>query len=545
MEEKENEEKEDEEIFYTRCEEESEKEKETTQNRQNKMQSYNVNITSSSSLLNESRSVEKQEVKKEENTVKEERKKIITTSKEIHIDVVEPEFKSPSLITLDINSEIPKVTQIEVKPLEVPEPIFLLPSSVTLEIDPTIPKFSFNTEIKEFQLPEPKFFTPPQIPLQIESEILVNLNVSSPPPSSNSVQSLQPKREINGDLYFYLNNFLGFVNQLNGKFIVIVYDELQHPKIEESLSAIVTRFAEIRGYSFNPLKISKVNYRYSLQNAISKDGIYVLSNDLCELVNDKEFEEVFKSSIISFVGNKFTIVIMPKCLRDKYSMYIQGQPSTIIEEKFTLEEIKVLTYLASGFTIKNSYYDGLANVRTNYEKILNESWIWLRKNYINLDVPAERTAGSNESELHRKLKAVTIRHLIKNEKIDPNNIEVESVIFSGKIPDIYVRSTNTIYDAKASIGVLPSDELFDLMNKYSSITKRIYAVMEPLAVLLDLEGVIQRIKSAKQQGIELSVLIPVKKDERVMLVSIFDFLKEGKEFYKEEVTSKSNKNNSS
>ncbi|BFH74733.1 hypothetical protein SJAV_26770 [Sulfurisphaera javensis] len=57
--------------------------------------------------------------------------------------------------------------------------------------------------------------------------------------------------------------------------------------------------------------------------------------------------------------------------------------------------------------------------------------------------------------------------------------------------------------------------------------------MEPLPVLIDLEAVIQRIKSARQEGIELSVLIPVKREEKTVLIDIFDFLKEGKRYYEE------------
>lgn len=73
--------------------------------------------------------------------------------------------------------------------------------------------------------------------------------------------------------------------------------------------------------------------------------------------------------------------------------------------------------------ITESFYDGLANVRIRYEDMLNESLQWVKGNYNKLDVP-----GSEESGLHRMLKAVTIRHLIENEKIDPANIHVEEEV---------------------------------------------------------------------------------------------------------------------
>lgn len=76
----------------------------------------------------------------------------------------------------------------------------------------------------------------------------------------------------------------------------------------------------MKGYSFNPTLISKANYT-QLVNIISKGGIILLNDDLCD-VKDTDFDNIFNASISSFVGDEFTILVIPKCLYENYKIRI-------------------------------------------------------------------------------------------------------------------------------------------------------------------------------------------------------------------------------
>ncbi|BFI74551.1 hypothetical protein [Sulfurisphaera ohwakuensis] len=117
--------------------------------------------------------------------------------------------------------------------------------------------------------------------------------------------------------------------------------------------------------------------------------------------------------------------------------------------------------------------------------------------------------------------------MIENEKVDGKSIYVESYIGNLK-PNIYVTSRGLSIDAKTSIGHLPSDELLDV-QKYAGFAKSIWVIMRPIAVLLDLDGIIGRLKDSDRQGIDIEVMIPVKDK----LVTLEEFINEGSKYMAE------------
>jgi len=254
-------------------------------------------------------------------------------------------------------------------------------------------------------------------------------------------------------------------------------------------------------------------------------GIFVLKKDLCE-ANDN-VKKALQNSLNGIMGYKYSIIIMPKCLYDEFKLIIGGK-AKVIQEDLSREVISTLAYLSSGFQINLKTYDALANVREPYENLLSEARSWLDKNYICKDV-----GGEKESDLHRNLKAVAIKHLIEIEKIKVDEIHVEEYVDDLK-PDIL--TPNLVVDAKTSIGIEPNDELSDL-KKYSKLSNRIWAVMKPIAVLLDLDRIIGRINEAAKQGIEMKVMIPVKDDKYgSKLISLENFIKEGRNYYSQQTT---------
>jgi len=331
-------------------------------------------------------------------------------------------------------------------------------------------------------------------------------------------------------------NFLGGFKEMSSLLYasdrgttIIVYDE-NKPGIEDSLAYLAKEIASINGYDTNPITISNKDYLsrdWRVPSVGITAGIFVIKKDLCEA--DDNVKEALQNSLNGIMGYKPSIIIMPKCLYNEFQLIIGGKAKKVIHEGLSREVISTLAYLSSGFQINLKTYDALANVEGPYEKLLCEARSWLS----NKDISKDRAGGEKESELHRNLKAVAIKHLIEIEKIKVDEIHVEVYIDDLK-PDIW--TPNLVVDAKTSIGIKPNDELSDL-EKYSKLSNRIWAVMKPIAVLLDLDRIIGRINEAAKQGIEMEVMIPVKDDkDGSKLISLENFIKEGRNYYSQQTT---------
>ncbi|MBB5254040.1 hypothetical protein [Sulfurisphaera ohwakuensis] len=387
-----------------------------------------------------------------------------------------------------------------------------------------ISSLDISFKVDEEKVKLPKLFFPPKVTVSVSS-LDVSLSSKLTTFERNDKELLESKKkDVRLDVDF-LNNFFSLTSSIidvtNGT-ILIVYDE-NKPGIEDSLKYIATEIALFHGYETNPITISSVSdlTRIELKDVGTRSGIFVLKKDLCNSI--QEIENILFDSLNGISGYKYSIIIMPKCLYNTLSPKILFKPKRIVIEKLTREEISTLAYLASGFQLDWKGYDALDRTRQMFEDLLSSARRWLRRNYISLDIP---NLG-NETDLHRNLKAFILKHLIENEKIDGKSIYVESYIGNLK-PDIYVIDRNLAIDAKTSIGHLPSDELLDV-QKYAGFAKSIWAVMRPIAVLLDLDGIIGRLKDSDRQGIDMEVLIPVKDK----LVTLEEFINEGKKYMAE------------
>ncbi|BCU68852.1 hypothetical protein [Stygiolobus caldivivus] len=385
-----------------------------------------------------------------------------------------------------------------------------------------------------------------------EEEKVVLPKLVFPPRVSVSIPSLDVSLKLTSNYEKYgkefldvdfLDNFLSFTSSFidkdRGK-ILIIYDENKHG-IEDSIKYIATEVALIHGHERDPITVSRVNdlSKLTLKNVGTTSGIFVLKRDkerdLCELIKSKdevckdnyecksikETEEILIDSLNGISGYNYSIIIMPKCLYDILSPKLVYKPDRIVEDNLTKEEVSTLAYLASGYQLNWKGYDALDRTKQKFEELLSSAWRWLRRNYIDLDIPNQ----GNESPYHRELKAFVIKHLIENEKVDESDILVESDVCGGLKPDIYVSSRRLAIDVKTSIGYLPSDEVLEV-KKYASCAERIWVVMRPIAALLDLEGVIGRIKCAHKQGINIDVMIPVKD----RLVTLEEFINGGRKY---------------
>ncbi|EZQ11409.1 hypothetical protein CM19_01015 [Candidatus Acidianus copahuensis] len=291
--------------------------------------------------------------------------------------------------------------------------------------------------------------------------------------------------------------------------IIIVYDE-EKKGIEDSLARIASRVAEIHGSVFNPKIISKVNSQYLQQVGVS-DGIYVLKSDLCSSntnsIDNIETMNRLIELLKGAMGTKYSIIIMPKCIYNILQLQIGGKPSLILFEDFDLPSLFTMAYMASGGSSKLiPNWDVLSNVNVEFYDLLNNTSYLLSQNY-----PGLQLYQQNTSMLHNLLQDYSIAYLITKRKADPNNIWVQSNL-GYLIPDVFEVSNHEIYDAKASIGILPNQEVYGLANKYGDLANKVVAVMDPLAVLLNLKALISKLNylNSNEPNAKYDVMIPFR-----------------------------------
>ena len=334
----------------------------------------------------------------------------------------------------------------------------------------------------------------------------------------------------------FLNSIKGIDNLAsdNSSTTVIVYDE-NKKGIEDSLASLATEIAAIQKYELNPIAIKSLTefQKYAISEIGKDNEIFVIGHDVCGNMDD-EMDKTIKESLDSIMGNKSSIIIVPNCFYVHYLPVLQQKAPRIIMENINEELVSTLTFAASGLCLKENGYSSLSGHKKYIESILTESRRWLRENYINLDISNNGT----ESPIHRNLKALGILYLIKNCSIDPSNIRVENQFDEvGRLkPDISV-GTDIIMDAKSSLGKIPSDEIQDIIKYRVLRHKQISVIMRPLPVLLDIIGVIGRLKYLNDNGGNFTVLLPVNEDssetELSQLMEIGDYLREVDKYYKD------------
>jgi len=296
---------------------------------------------------------------------------------------------------------------------------------------------------------------------------------------------------------------------------------------------LTTEIAAIQGYEINPIAIKSLTefQKYKISDIGENGGIFVIGKDVCSNMDD-DMDKTVKESLNGIMGYKYSFIIVPNCFYIHYISELNSKPLRVIMENIDKKIISALTFAASGLYLKERGYSSLPEHKKCIGNILSESRRWLRENYINLDNPNE----GSESDIHRNLKALGVLYLVKDCSIDPSIIKVENQFDDeGRLkPDISV-GTEIIMDAKSSLGKIPSDEIQEV-SKYSILPhKQISVIMKPLPVLLDIIGVIGRLKCLNSNGENFNVLLPVNSSETELpkLMQIGDYLKEVDRYYKE------------
>ncbi|QGA53844.1 hypothetical protein GFS03_04245 [Sulfolobus sp. E5-1-F] len=352
-------------------------------------------------------------------------------------------------------------------------------------------------------------------PPQNNREIIQSESTPEPTQSVTEFEDFEEDEVLNG-----LSKF-----QCYGS-LVMVYDEMKQ-KIEDSLATLGVEKGAICGKELK--KVTITNYSYELSKIKTDEGVFTLKQDICnEITKDPLVKEEMDAVISSLTGYKFTVLVIPNCL---YEMY-KHKLVMAVKENFTREKILTLAYLASGLdkdivSVLNPFESFTAVFHKYQEDVLSRGLnLVLRSNLSPLLKP-----GENESSLHKSLKAIILLHLVKNMNIDTKFIKVEEEI-NGYIPDVYVENEKIVYDAKTSLEVHPDDEIRDVVTKYSSFASEIIVVMRPFPVLINLPIIVNLLKEYRKQNIKVDVQIPVKVEDKIVLMPLSEFIKKGKEFQK-------------
>ena len=457
--------------------------------------------------------------------------------------------KLPNILVkaLDLSS-ILTTTQITKKYL--PLVFNKLPIVLTQKLDLTkldITSLYYSTKIWP-RLPFPK--KPNVIFTSLNTETIVD--VSHKEPTSEVKEPNDELKEYN-DVIEEIDKGIGPFSYITpNDSIIIVYDE-NKAGIEDSLQAIANEILRNHGISLPNVVVIKQFEQ--LEQYIKQIGtmtkLFVLGNELCK----KEKEETvstIESTIKGIMGTS-CIILIPSCLYEKLSSFIGGKANLVlIDSDLNIEGVKTtfkaseniietMAYGASGLTLKNwPSYSSLGNYKNSFYNLLRRATKELEDIVMEAKNPELllKILNVQGGEEHRKLENLAILYLVKEKNAKLEDIHIEEEL-NGKRPDI--RWSNIIIDVKTSVGsdgnpIIPPIEMIDIVNKYHNNADEIWVVFRPLPLLIYLKKVIEVRKALiMKYKKKIEVMVPAEKDGKITLLTLKEFLKELKEYYKKVV----------
>jgi hypothetical protein len=498
--------------------------------------------------------------------------------------IPKPIFKKPpevSLSALDVKTSLPEITKAGfrgirlnlVKPptisvknldlssnLDITQPIkkYLpklvfnkIPTVSTQKLDLTrvdITSLYYSTKKIWPRLPFPK--KPNVIFISLNTETIVD--VSHKEPTSEVKEPNDELKEYN-DVIEEIDKGIGPFSYITpNDSIVIVYDE-NKTGVEDSLQAIANEILRNHGISLPNVVVIKQFEQ--LEQYIKQIGtmtkLFVLGNELCK----KEKEETvstIESTIKGIMGTS-CVILIPSCLHEKLSSFIGGKANLVlIDSDLNIEGIKTtfkasentietMAYGASGLTFKEwPGYSSLGNYKNSFYNLLRRATKELEDIVMEAKNPELllKIFNVQGGEEHKKLENLAILYLVKEKNAKLEDIRIEEEL-NGKRPDI--RWSNVIIDVKTSVGsdgnpIIPPIEMIDVANKYHNNADEICVVFRPLPLLIYLKKVIEVRKALiMKYKKKIEVMVPAEKDGKITLLTLKEFLKELKEYYKKVV----------
>jgi hypothetical protein len=458
--------------------------------------------------------------------------------------------KLPNILVkaLDLSSTL-TITQITKKYL--PLVFNKLPVVSTQKLDLTrvdITSLYYSTKKIWPRLPFPK--KPNVIFISLNTETIVD--VSHKEPTSEVKEPNDELKEYN-DVIEEIDKGIGPFSYITpNDSIVIVYDE-NKTGVEDSLQAIANEILRNHGISLPNVVVIKQFEQ--LEQYIKQIGtmtkLFVLGNELCK----KEKEETvstIESTIKGIMGTS-CVILIPSCLHEKLSSFIGGKANLVlIDSDLNIEGIKTtfkasentietMAYGASGLTFKEwPGYSSLGNYKNSFYNLLRRATKELEDIVMEAKNPELllKIFNVQGGEEHKKLENLAILYLVKEKNAKLEDIRIEEEL-NGKRPDI--RWSNVIIDVKTSVGsdgnpIIPPIEMIDVANKYHNNADEICVVFRPLPLLIYLKKVIEVRKALiMKYKKKIEVMVPAERDGKITLLTLKEFLKELKEYYKKVV----------
>jgi hypothetical protein len=496
-----------------------------------------------------------------------------------------PEVRSSGL---DVKSSLPEITKagfrgirlnlvklptISVKNLDLSSNL-----DITQPIKKYLPKLVFNkiptvstqkldlTRVDITSLYSTKIW--PRLPFPKKSNVIfISLNTETIVDVSHKEPTSEVK-EPNDELKEY-NDVIEEIDKGIGPFsyitpndsIIIVYDE-NKAGIEDSLQAIANEILKNHGLSLPNVVVIKQFEQ--LEQYIKQIGtmtkLFVLGNELCIKEKDKDEDKEIKEEIVNTIQSTIKgiigtscVILMPSCLYNKLFHFIGGKANLVlVDSDINIEGVKTtfkaskniietMAYGASGLTFKNwPGYGSLGNYKNSFYNLLRRATkeledIVMEAKNPELLLKIFNVQGGDE---HKKLENLAILYLVKEKNAKLEDIHIEEEL-NGKRPDI--RWSNIIIDVKTSVGsdgnpIIPPIEMIDVVDKYHNNADEIWIVFRPLPLLIYLKKVIEVRKALiMKYKKKIEVMVPAEKDEKITLLTLKEFLKELKEYYKKVV----------
>jgi len=143
-------------------------------------------------------------------------------------------------------------------------------------------------------------------------------------------------------------------------------------------------------------------------------------------------------------------------------------------------------YVAVIVRSEDKKYDSLRNLTIREEEMMDESWLWLRKNFPKLD---------DFDTTRRKMRALLIRYLLQYVPLDKIKVKGEEITVG-----------NVVYIIKPSLGAFPSEELKETVETYGN--KRLLRIFFRLVpALVDIERLGYLLIEYRRKGFDVDGIV--------------------------------------
>jgi len=164
--------------------------------------------------------------------------------------------------------------------------------------------------------------------------------------------------------------------------------------------------------------------------------------------------------------------------------YSERKPGIYVSDE--KKEVESEGYVAVIVRGEEKKYDSLRNLTIREEEMMDESWLWLRKNFPKLD---------DFDVTRRKMKALLLRYLLQYVPLDKIKVKGEEITVG-----------NVVYVLKPSLGAFPSEELKEAVETYGN--KRLLRIVFRLVpALVDIERLGYLLNEYRRKGFDVDGIV--------------------------------------